>query len=389
MYTNLLYAHLAKASETLRVNFGTDDVIASNYFIEKSPDFFISLMGPKGTHNLAEEKTVVTTAIPEMLWLANVNSRADVYAWAIQKINYDNASNCVLALIWNNENLAQGEHAFKNNYTRGIEHITLGSGSEGDSIWLSVLGGVNMGSHKHMDLGSFIFDYNGVRWATEFGCEDYYKGYHAETSADKIFYRSRAKGHNTLEINPTSASGGQRMNDESGVSKAEVIKYDLRANEPYAVYNMSSAYSDNASYVKRGFRLLKDNKGFIVRDEFSTMGEGDIINWYMHTDAEITLDDDGKSALLTQDGKTLKLTVLEDNPEISVVDSMTPEPILTELMKISNSKNLELSKQKKNTGKKKIKISRTGSGQGTITVMLSSQETALPTDASLCLDNWQ
>ncbi len=389
MYTNLLYSHLAKASETLKINFGVDNVIASNHFINNTPDFFMGLMGPMGTHNLAEEKTVVTTAIPEMLWLANITSRPDVRAWASQKINLDNASNCILALIWGLDNQMQGSYTFENNYTRAIEHITLGTGSEGDALWLSVLGGVNMGSHKHLDLGSFIYDYNGVRWATEFGCEDYYKGYHAEKSSEKIFYRSRAEGHNTLEINPTSASGGQRMNDENGVSKAEVVKYDLRKTEPYAVYDMSTAYSDNAAYVKRGFRLLEDNKGFVVRDEFSTLGDEDIVNWYMHTDAVITISEDGKSATLTQDGKTMKLTALEDDLTLSVADAITPEPILTELLAISKSEGLELSKQKKNQGNQKIKITRIGGGEGTITVVLSAEDADVPADASLSLDNWQ
>lgn len=388
MYTNLLYAHMAKASETLALNFGIDDVIASNSFIQKSSDFFISMLGPCGTHNVAEEKTVVTSANPEMLWLAKLGLRADVCAWAIPRINCQNASNCVLALIWYDHSLAQGEYTFKNNYTRAVEHITLGSGSEGDALWLSVLGGVNMGTHKHLDLGSFICDYDGVRWATEFGCEDYYKGYHGETSEGKIFYRSRAEGHNTLEIKPTHLSGGQRMNDDNGISKAEVVKYNLRTAQPYAVYDMSTAYSDNASYVKRGFRLMKNNSGVIIRDEFSTSGDEDIINWYMHTDAEIILGQDGKSAVLTQDGKTLKLTVIEDGLTLSVVDSMTPEPILTELMETSKSNGLELSKQKKNTGKQKIQITRTGTGEGTITVVLSADST-IPADASLGLDDWR
>lgn len=397
-YTNLVYAHLAKASETLKLNFGIDDVIANSSFIKNSPEFFIGIIGPTGSYNFAEQKSPQLTTIPEMLWLANLSKRNDVRSWTLSRINFDNASNCVLSLIWADNPDNVSDYEFKNTYIRGMEHITLGNGNKDNASWLSVLGGTNYGAHKHLDLGSFVYDYNGVRWANELGYDNYYKGYHAETSAEKIFYRTRTEGHNTLEINPSSASGGQRMNDTNGISKAEVIKYDLRSDKPYAIYDMSTAYFDNASSVKRGFRLLDDNIGFVVRDEFTCLSDGNIVNWYMHTDASIELSDDGKSALLTQDGKSVKLYVIEENLSFSVADAITPESILSELLKISESKNLELHKQNWNGYKdgdsdtsndmKKLKITHSGKASGTITVVLLPISKTVPNNANISLDSW-
>lgn len=398
MYTNLFYSHMARASETMRLNFGTDDVIASGGFINNAADFFISVSGPLGSYNFAEQETPTQYAIPELLWLANITNRDDVRSYALKCINFNNVSNCILALIWADNPEKITEHNFENKYIRGIEHITLGNGYNENSSWLSVLGGVNQGSHKHLDLGSFIYDYNGVRWASELGLDEYYKGYHANTSAEKIFYRSRSEGHNTLVINPSSADGGQRMNDSEGISKGEVIKYNLRQNNPFAIYDLTTAYQDKATSVKRGFRLLDNNVGFVVRDEFITSDASDTVYWFMHTEAQITVSDDRKTAILEKDGKTMKLTVLEDNLSFEIVDAITPEPIRSELLAISSAKGLELHKQNWNGYKegdtntdndlKKLQIKHTGSASGSITVMLSTENTDIPYDFGNTLENW-
>ena len=403
MYTNLVFAHIAKASATLMLNFGEDNIIADTPFVERTADFHIAVKGPQGTYNFAELQNPSKYCMPEMLWLANAYNRKDVRSWALDNINFASAKNCALGLLWAHDLSDVEEHTFTNAYIRGIEHITLGNGYDADSSWLSVLGGVNMGSHKHLDLGSFIYDYNGVRWATELGLNNYYKGYHCETSKEKIYYRSRSEGHNTLVINPSSEDGGQRMNDKNGISKGEIISYSLRSDRPYAVYDLSTAYSDKANSVKRGFRLLDGNIGFIVRDEFETTSDAsetfpDEVYWFMHTDAQIEISQDSKKAVLTQDGKSVEVTVMEDNLEITAVNSMTPEPILSELLSYSSSHGLELDKQYWNGHKpgdtdtsddmKKLQIKHTGTGVGSITVMLAPVGTSVPSDAEKILADW-
>ena len=387
MYVPLLHSHFSKASETLKICLGEDSVIAGNDFYKKSAEFVVGVTGPCGTHNFAEQKGVKTDAEPEILWLAKISGEKDIVSWALDTIDFTSAKNCALSLLWYTGEDDSSSYSFKNYYARAVEHITLGNGNKGEASWLSVLGGENMGQHKHLDLGSFIYDYNGVRWAMEFGSDEYYKGYQNETSAGKIFYRARAEGHNTLEINPSSLSGGQRMTDSDGVSEGKVISYNLREDKPYAVYDLTSAYSDNASSVKRGFRLLDNNIGFIVRDEFTTKNTSDIVNWYMHTEADIQILDDGKSALLTKGGKTMKVTVLEDGLTLTKTKAFTPEEIYDELLSISTNKGWQLNRQYKNEGYEKLKITSTGSGS--ITVMVAPTDIELPSNANDTLNTWE
>ena len=42
-----------------------------------------------------------------------------------------------------------------------------------DALWLAAKGGDNHANHSHLDLGSFVFEAGGVRWAEDLG-SDYY-----------------------------------------------------------------------------------------------------------------------------------------------------------------------------------------------------------------------
>ena len=60
--------------------------------------------------------------------------------------------------------------------------------------------GDNKANHSHLDLGSFIVDALGVRWACDLGADDYnMPGYFG--GKRWTYYRLRAEGHNTLVIN--------------------------------------------------------------------------------------------------------------------------------------------------------------------------------------------
>src|SRR6185437_11163825 len=72
-------------------------------------------------------------------------------------------------------------------------------------------GGENTASHAHADLGTFVYDADGVRWALDLGPDNYnlpdYFGKKRFT-----YYRLRTEGHNTLTI------GTENQNIEGGVA---------------------------------------------------------------------------------------------------------------------------------------------------------------------------
>ena len=76
------------------------------------------------------------------------------------------------------------------------------------ALFVGFKAGDNKANHSHLDLGSFVFDAAGVRWAMDLGADDYnLPGYFSSLPGYSAgprwkYYRLRAEGHNTLVINP-------------------------------------------------------------------------------------------------------------------------------------------------------------------------------------------
>ena len=87
-------------------------------------------------------------------------------------------------------------------YFRGAEVAVLRSDWENpQALFVGFKAGDNKANHSHLDLGSFVFDAAGVRWAMDLGADDYnLPGYFGGQRWN--YYRLRAEGHNTLVINP-------------------------------------------------------------------------------------------------------------------------------------------------------------------------------------------
>src|SRR5699024_3917469 len=110
----------------------------------------------------------------------------------------------------------------------------------------------------------------------------------------------------------------------------EIVKYESKPKGGYAITDMTLAYSKNAKNDNRGLMLGANRSMLVIQDEIQTITTSDIW-WFMHNKAHIEIVNDGKEAVLTQNGKKLKASfVLPDNetlqPTFKVMDA---EPLLT------------------------------------------------------------
>lgn len=64
------------------------------------------------------------------------------------------------------------------------------------------------------------------------------------------------------------------------------------------VADLSSAYADQATSVKRGIELLNGRKDVLLQDEIQMKSPGEFY-WFMHTRADIQVTDNAQSAILT------------------------------------------------------------------------------------------
>jgi hypothetical protein len=220
-------------------------------------------------------------------------------------------------------------------YFRGTEAVTLRTAfDEPRAGYVGFKGGNNAANHSHLDLGSFVFESQGVRWALDLGADDYdAEGYWDVKEGKRWrFYRLNTQSHNTLVID------GQNQDPRA---VAPVVRYS--PTSAHAVADLSAAYPGLATRVWRGVDLRED-AGLLVQDEIDGVPPGKVVRWGMVTAADVELD--GSRAVLRQDGQEMRVEIVEPRELVfEVVSTAPPTP-----------------EEKRNTGTRMLAIHRISSG---------------------------
>lgn len=236
-----------------------------------------------------------------------------------------------------------------------------GSWTDPQASFVGAKGGDNSLSHAQQDVGSFVFDALGTRWAVDLGSDDYnLPGYWDDKEGGKrwTIFRNEAESHNTLTI-------GRRQQRISGLN--QVSRTSFNVSDPFAIVDMTPAYKGAATTVKRGLRLI-DRKDLLVQDEVT--GATGEIRWIMMTAANISAS--GDRATLTQGGRTLTARILApDDARFTVI---TADP--------------GKSGENKNAGHRRLAVHVGGRKNATIVVQLSPGGSPRPS-AVTPLANWR
>lgn len=179
------------------------------------------------------------------------------------------------------------------------------------AIFVGIKGGSPSENHAHMDIGSFVMDADGERWAMDFGMQEYES---LESKGLKIWGRSQDaerwsvfrytnQAHNTLTVN----NQHQRVN-----GFASIIASSADPTFMYAVTDMTELYKGILAEARRGIGIV--NKAYVVvRDEIKTTDTATVVRWNMVTPASARITGD-KEIELTQNGKVLLLKVAINAP---------------------------------------------------------------------------
>ena len=179
------------------------------------------------------------------------------------------------------------------------------SWTDPDALVLAIQGGDTAFNHSHLDRGSFILEAQGVRWIMDSGKEQQTYMAHVHKLSRWLFYRVRAEGHNTLVLNPGSATNGP---DQLKTGRAPITRFAARAEAAQVELDMTSAYSNHAQSVRRTFDLVDRRSAVVVTDRVRAEPAADLW-WFAHTEAKVEVADDGRSATLRHKGKQLAVTV--------------------------------------------------------------------------------
>lgn len=188
------------------------------------------------------------------------------------------------------------------------------SWTEANALYLAFKGGDNAANHAHLDLGTFVLDAGGQRWAVDLGSDNYdLPGYFGKERY--TYYRLRTEGHNTLTLDGNNQ--GQR-------AVAPLVAFATGAGGGLAVADLTAAYAaQGATRVYRGVALRDGRSRVVVQDEIAVQNPVSVA-WAMQTRASVTVT--GDRATLAQGGATLTARLLAPTGATFSVEEVVPPP---------------------------------------------------------------
>jgi hypothetical protein len=180
------------------------------------------------------------------------------------------------------------------------------SWTDTNAIYVAMKGGSVSVNHAHMDIGSFVMDADGVRWAMDFGMQDYES---LESKGIQVFGRTQDAQrwtifrytnlvHNTLTIN----SQHQKVTGHAPITSSGASPSFMNA-----VTDLTEIYKGMVVKATRGIAIV-DKSYVVVRDEIETLDSSTTIRWTMLTPATVKITGTNKVEVKQKD-KTLILEV--------------------------------------------------------------------------------
>ena len=183
---------------------------------------------------------------------------------------------------------------------RGGEVAVHRSAWEPDALFVAMKGGSPGASHGHMDVGTFVLDAGGTRWAGDLGSPDYH---HYESRGVDIWNLRSPEGRwEVLAVGPRThniVAVGEARQDPRGLGR--IVRFSAAGQS--TVFDLTEIHAGRAARALRGVALRAGR--VLIQDELDGIAPGAPVVWRMLTRAEVALTENG--ALLRRDGKRLGL----------------------------------------------------------------------------------
>ncbi len=326
-YNGLLMASLRSALDTL---LGMDQG-AGYEGLGKSGSFHIHTAGPTNLYfNYGDSKKTLYYS-PVLFWLSREFEEVG-YAWFERNICIndlprmrkgglmdDDTLDRFLALlvVWYS---GEGEDLTNDDFpldaTFSGQDVALGafhSEWSREGIYFGFKGGKPHASHSQMDIGSFVMDAKGERWAMDLGYGNNDQPGFSDYNGERWSYLINSNlGHNTLSF------WGMTQNKDAYIP---VREFDSNDEWAYASLDMTETYKGIVNSCVRKYWFPERNSIEITDEIDPKIGYMDV-RWAMITPAEISLN--GNEALLRQNGKEFKVTIVA--PEGAVFEELSTRP---------------------------------------------------------------
>ncbi len=190
---------------------------------------------------------------------------------------------------------------------RGVNPVATHRSAWSDvrATFVGLKGGAASVSHGHMDVGSFLLEADGVRWAVDPGMQDYES---LESKGIKLWagaqdgerwrvFRLGPDAHNILRFDGALPKVGGR---------GELVRFS--AKPATSVVNLDAVYAGQVEDVSRGVMLTSD-RCVLIQDEWTAAAKAVEVTWQMLTQADEAVIGEGE-VHLKQGKESLVLRVL-------------------------------------------------------------------------------
>lgn len=332
---------------------GTDFGLSAQQGLSDTGSHPLYLTGPKGSFNFADgSEGVLKDAV--LQWLAGKFNKTEYLTYRSTYMKKGDGK--AMDVIWYVQEAEKKLPEAQDRYFAHVEAVGLHTDlMKPEDTFVGFKAGDNQANHCDLDIGSFVFDSLGVRWASDLGADNYnLPGYFDKGKSGKrwLYYRKRAEGHNTIVINP-----GQKP-DQNPLAKSKIDRFMSSTDEAFAISDMTNAYTEDALSIKRGLHLFKKSGSLLIQDEIKNKKPSEVW-WFMHTQAQAEVQETSKQVILTKDGKKVRASIL--SPAGATFEVLDGGPL-------STSPNPE--RQNVNKGIKKLAIHLSKLMEERITVLI-------------------
>jgi hypothetical protein len=241
---------------------------------------------------------------PEMFWMAK-RFNNPVYAWSEQKQLERSVHPDAYDLAWfvREARAPQAPAWPLDAVFHGVGAAMFRSSWEDtNGLFLAVKAGSNNVPHAHFDLGSFMFDAGGVRWALDYDDGDV----NVQTVQKPPLYTIRTESHNTLLIDGEN---------QDARAEARITRQELGQDFSWVQLDLSKANPRVKQWTRR--IGMAQRQAVLIEDALHSDQPVEAI-WGMMTDADISPN--GPTATLHKNGWNLSVEIR--TPRHAVFDVM-------------------------------------------------------------------
>lgn len=209
-------------------------------------------------------------------------------------------------------------------HSQGETPITVhrSSWTDPQATFVGFKGGSPSANHGQMDIGSFVLDADGFRWAMDLGAEDYHgiesRGMNLWNSAQDsdrwTIFRQSNHGHNTLVID------GKLQN---AAAAGKFVRFSDDPADPHSVLDLTEVYAGQAGSAHRGIALLPSRE-VLIQDHLTGLEPGSRVRWGLISPG-LPGELDAVQVQLSQGDARLIMNILSPaDAAWQVVDTATP-----------------------------------------------------------------